>query len=115
MRIIVFAEQFMNGNWDVWEHTCSQKEAQALVDSARSIAKTHTPKGRLAHEDFLQSARNIFNVADGTPASPRHGDIQVYCICIDQTVIGVCEKIRRYSERIAEAHQFAEFGLGKSA
>jgi hypothetical protein len=115
MRIIIFAEQFMNGNWDVWEHTCSQKEAQALVDSARSIAKTHTPKGRLAHEDFLQSARSIFDVANGTPASPRHGDIHVYCLCIDQTVIGVCEKIRQYSERIAEAHQFAECGLGISA
>ncbi len=115
MRIIVFAEQFLNGSWDVWEHTCGYNEAQALVDSARAISRTHTPKGRLAHEDFLQSARKIFDVANGTPASPRHGDIQVYCICIDQTVIGVCEKIRQYSDRIAEAHQFAEFGLGKSA
>ena len=115
MRIIIFAEQFMNSSWDVWEHACSQNEAQALVDSARTIAKTHTPKGRLAHEDFLQSARQIFDVAHGTPACPRHGDIRVYCICIDQTVIGVCDKIRRYSDRIAEAHQFAEFGLGISA
>jgi|GEM_PF-1952088 len=115
MRIIIFAEQFRNGDWDVWEHMCSQKEAQALVDAARSLAKAHTPKGRLAHEDFLQSARQIFDVAQGTPASPTHGDIQVYCLCIDQTVIGVCEKIRQYSDRIAEAHQFAEFGLGKSA
>ena len=115
MRIIIFAERFVNGSWDFWEHTCSQKEAQALVDSARSIAKTHTPKGRLAHEDFIQSARQIFDVAHGTPAGSRHGDIKVHCICIDQTVIGVCEKIRQYSDRIAEAHQFAEFGLGKSA
>ena len=94
----------------------ARKEAQALVDSARSIARRLTRrKAALAHEDFLQSARQIFDVAQGTPASARHGDIKVYCLCIDQTVIGVCEKIRQYSDRIAEAHQFAECGLGISA
>ena len=110
MKIIVFAEQFRNGVWDVWEHTCSPKEAQAVLDSARSIAKGYTSNGRPAHEDFLEGARRMFDVARGTPASPKDGDIQVYCLCVDQTVIGVCEKIRQYSERIIEAHQFAEVG-----
>jgi len=115
MKIIVFAEQFSNGAWDVWEHTCSSKEAQTVLDSARSIAKSHTSHGRLAHEDVLDGARKTFDVASGTAASPKDGDIQVYCVCVEQTVIGVCEKIRQYSERIAEAHQFAEVALGKSA
>jgi hypothetical protein len=115
MKIIIFAEQFRKGAWDVWEHPCSSKEAEAVLDSAQSIARGYTPKGRLAHEDLLAGARRIFNVARGTPASPQDGDIQVYCLCVDQTVVGVCEKIRQYSERITEIHQFAEVALGKSA
>ena len=115
MKIIVFAEKFANGVWDVWEHTCSSKEAQGLLDSARSIAKSHASNGRLAHEDFIGAARKMFDVARGTPTNPQDGDIQIYCVCVDQTVIGVCEKIRQYSERIAEIHQFAEVALGKSA
>ena len=43
------------------------------------------------------------------------GISDVYCVCVDQTVVGVCEKIRQYSERIAEIHQFDEVALGKSA
>ena len=70
---------------------------------------------RPSHKDFLDGARKMFDVAHGTPASPRDGDMQVYCLCVDQTVIGVAEKIRQYSERIVEAHQFAEVGIGKSA
>jgi len=115
MKIIVFAEQFRNGDWDVWEHTCSSKEAQVVVDSARSIAKGHTSNGHVAHEDLLESARRIFDVSRGTPVGPKDGDVQVYCVCVDETVIGVCEKIRQYSERITETHQFAEVALGKSA
>lgn len=115
MKIIVFAEEFRDGAWDVWEHTCSSKEAQAVVDSARAIAKGRASNGRLAHEDFLESARKTFDVRHGTPASPEDGDLQIYCICVEQTVIGVCEKIRQYSEKITEAHQFAELALGKSA
>ncbi|HEY1806777.1 MAG TPA: hypothetical protein VGG45_20065 [Terracidiphilus sp.] len=115
MNLIIFAEQFRNGIWDVWEHPCSPKEAQAVLNSAQSVAKGYTPQGRLAHEDFLAGARRLFNVARGTTSSPKDGDIQVYCLCVDQTVIGVCEKIRRYSDRIAEIHQFAELALRKSA
>jgi hypothetical protein len=115
MKILVFAEQFRNGVWDVWEHTCSPKEAETVLDSARSIAKGHTSNGRLAHEDVLQGARKMFDVARGTQATPQDGDLQVYCVCVEQTVIGVCDKIRQYSERITEAHQFAEVALGKSA
>jgi hypothetical protein len=115
MKIIVFAEEFRNGAWDVWEHTCSAKEAQGVLDSAHSVAKSHSPKGRLAHEDLLEGARKMFNIARGTAANPQDGDLDLYCVCVDQTVVGVCEKIRQYSERIAEIHQFDEIALGKSA
>jgi len=115
MKIIVFAEQFRNGVWDVWEHTCSAKEAKALLDSALESAKVYIMNARPSHKDFFEGARKMFDVALGTPTSPKDGDIQVYCICVDQTVIGVAEKIRKYSERIIEAHQFAEVGIGKSA
>lgn len=115
MRIVVFAEQFTNGVWDVWEHTCSPGEAEAVVDSALLEAKGRALNGRPAHKDFLESARKMFDVVRGTPGSPREGDIQVYCICVDQLVIGVCEKIRKYSQRIIETHQSVEVALGKSA
>ncbi len=115
MRVIIFAEEFKNGAWDVWEHTCSPKEVQQITHSALTLAAGSTPNGRPAHKDFLESARRTFNVARGTAETPKDGDIQVYCICVDQTVIGVCEKIRQYSERITEVHQFAEVALGKSA
>ncbi len=115
MKVIIFAEQFKNGVWDVWEHPCSSKEAQGVFDAARSTAKGHTSNGRLAHEDVLEGARRVFDVARGTAASPKDGDIQVYCVCVEETVIGVCEKIRQYSDKITEAHQFAEVALGKSA
>jgi hypothetical protein len=115
MRVIVFAEEFRKGAWDVWEHTCSAKEAKAVFNSALQSAKGHRPDGRPVHQDLLESARKMFNVAPLSPARPKDGDLQVYCICVDQTVIGVYEKIRQYSERITEAHQFAEAALGKSA
>lgn len=115
MKIIVFAEQFRNGCWDVWEHTCNPKEAKVLLDSALESAKGHSLKGRPTHKDFLETARRTFDVARGTPTAPKDGDTKVYCICVDQTVIGVGEKIRQYSERIVETHQFAEAALGKSA
>jgi|ERR1700677_1785053 hypothetical protein len=115
MKIIIFAEQFSNGAWDVWEHTCSPKEVLAVTDSALSLGMSRTPNGHPAHNDFLESARKMFDVTRGTPASPKDGDLQVYCVCVDQTVIGVGGKIRQYSERIVEAHQFAEVALGRSA
>lgn len=115
MKIIVFAEQFRNGAWDVWEHTCNAKEAKALLDSALESARGYMLNARPSHKDFLESGRKLFDVALGTPTSPKDGDTRVYCICVDQTVIGVGEKIRQYSERIMEAHQFAEAELGKTA
>jgi hypothetical protein len=108
MEIRIYAEQFRNGSWDVWEHTCSPKEAKALVDSAMARASDRAPAEKPTHADFLKSARHIFNVSLGPPGIPSDGDIRVYCVCVGLVVIGVYEKIRQYSQRISEAHQSAE-------
>ena len=115
MKIVVFAEQFRNGNWGVWEHTCSSKEAQTVVDSALERAKGRTLNGWPTHKDFLDSARQMFDVTRGTPGSPRDGDTQVYCVCADQVVIGVYEKIRQYEHEITEARDMAEVALQYTA
>jgi hypothetical protein len=115
MRIIIFAEKFANGAWDVWEYTCSSKEAKTILNSALMTARFHASDGPPNHTDLLETARRIFNGAHGTEDSPKEGDRRVYCICVEETVVGVCEKIRQYSQRIIEAHQFAEIALRKSA
>jgi hypothetical protein len=106
MKIHIFAEQFMDGSWDFWEHTCGQKEADALVDCAIAKALGRASVKKPVHNDYLESARYMFNVSLGEPSSPQEGDRRVYCVCVDSVVIGVYEKVRQYSHRIAEAHQF---------
>ncbi|MFZ0337041.1 MAG: hypothetical protein WAL45_03355 [Terracidiphilus sp.] len=115
MEIHIFAERFTNGSWDFWEHRCGPKEADALVNCATARASGRAPSEKPSHNDFLESARQMFNVALGEPSSPRNGDTRVYCVCVGQVVIGVYEKVRQYSQRIAEAHHFAELALEKSA
>ena len=106
MRIHIFAEQFIDGSWDFWEHVCGLKEADALVDCAKAKALGRASIEKPIHNDYLESARHMFNVSLGEPASPKNGDRRVYCVCVDSVVIGVYEKVRQYSQRIAEAHQF---------
>ncbi len=115
MEIVVFAEQFTNGNWDVWEHTCTPKEVQAVLDSARATANDRSLEAHPIHGDFLEGARSVFDVAHGPADNPRDGDQQVYCVCLNELVIGVYEKIRRYSQKIMENHEFVEVPLRRSA
>jgi hypothetical protein len=115
MKTVVFAEQFRNGSWDVWEHACSRNEVEAVFDSAFERAHQRSSHGQPAHDDFLESARSIFNVTLGTAESPRDGDTRVYCVCMGQVVIGVYEKVRQYSQRVMENHDFVGVGLKKSA
>jgi len=115
MEIVVFAEQFRNGRWDVWEHTCSPKEVQAVVSSALARANDRSLNAKPTHDDFLESARSLFEVAHSPVKRPDEGDTRVYCVCVDQLVIGVYEKIRQYSQRLAETHDFAQAGLRMSA
>ena len=115
MRIVVFAEQFRNGCWDVWEHTCSAKEADAVLESARAKAIGRTLKGQPSHKDLLESARQMFDVAHGPADNPTDGDIRVYCVCLDKLVIGVYEKISQYSQKITETHQLVDVPLARTA
>ncbi len=115
MEIVVFAEQFRNGRWDVWEYECNPIEAKAVVDSALARASGRETSAKPIHDDFLESARCLFDVARGTLASPRNGDTRVYCVCVDKLVIGVYEKIRQYSQQLTETHEFAEAGMRMSA
>ena len=115
MKIVVFAEQFRNGCWDVWEHTCGPNEAKAIVDSANAKAAGHSLNGRPTHKDLLESARQLFDVAHGPADNPGDGDLRVYCVCVDQFVIGVYDKISRYSQRVMEAHEPVEVALRRTA
>lgn len=115
MEIVIYAEQFSNGSCEVWEHTCSPKEVQAIVDSARARANDRGLSVHPIHDDFLESARSVFDVTRDSAGNPRDGDRRVYCICVDQLVIGVYEKIRLYSQQITETHELIEIPLRKSA
>ncbi len=115
MEIRIFAEEFVDGSWDFWEYTCGQEEADALMDCAVAKALGRASIKKPSHHDFLESARHMFNVSLGEPSYPKDGDRRVYCVCVGPVVIGVYEKVRQYSQRIAEAHHFAELALEKSA
>ncbi len=115
MKIVVYAEQFRDGCWDVWEHTCTSEEVENLVSFAKGRARNRARAGRVAHEDVLAGARHLFDVARGSATDPQDGDTKVYCACLDQIVIGVYEKVRQYAGRVKEAHEFIEVVLEKTA
>ncbi len=115
MKIVVFAEQFRNGSWDVWEYECNPIEVKSVADAALARANGREVNAKPVHDDLLESARCLFDVARGTLANPRNGDTRVYCVCVDKLVIGVYEKIRQYSDRLAESHRFVEAGMRMSA
>lgn len=115
MEIVVFAEQYRNGGWDVWEYECNPIEARALVDSAAARANARELNAKPVLDDYLESARCLFDITHGTPAFPRNGDTHVYCVCVDKIVIGVCDKIRQYSHRLAESEEFAAASMPMSA
>lgn len=115
MEIVVFAEQFRNGSWDVWEHACNPIETKAVVDAVQARANGREINAKPIHDDFLESARCLFDVMRGTLLNPRNGDTRVYCVCVDKLVIGVYEKIRQYSDRLTESHRFIDAGMRMSA
>ncbi len=115
MEIVVFAEQFKNGSWDVWEYQCNPIESNAVVQSALARANGREVNAKPVFDDFLESARCLFDVKRGTLLNPRNGDTWVYCLCVDKLVIGVYEKIRQYSDRLSESHRFADAGMRMSA
>jgi hypothetical protein len=102
LEIVIFAERFNNGAWDVLKHICSPDEGLAVVEAARLRAKLRSPSGRLIHDDILEAAGGIFNVAHDPTANSQDGDLRVYCVCLDKLVIGAFEKIRHHSPKSAE-------------
>jgi len=115
MKILVYAEQFRNGNWDVWEHSCSPNEINAVLSSALAQANKRSLRSKPTHDDFLEGARQLFDVALDPALSPRDGDTQVYCVCVDHLVIGVYEKIRQYSPKRPVGRELADAPLQMSA
>ncbi len=111
VEIVIFAEQFKNGTWDVWKHVCSPEEGLAVVDTALLRAKVRSSSGRLIHNDILEGARGMFNVAHGPATNPQDGDMRVYCVCVDKIVIGVFEKIRQYSPKFAGTQETVKVAM----
>ncbi len=115
MHTVVFAEQFKSGNWEVWEHACSPKEVEAVFEAAFARAHQRSSHGQPVHDDFLEGARSVFDVARGLPDDPKDGDTRIYCVCMNQVVIGVYDKVRQYSQQVLENHEFVGVELKKSA
>jgi hypothetical protein len=115
MKIVVYAEQFKDGSWDVWEHMCSQKEVDAIVNTAINRANGRALNSKPNHSDLLVGARRQFDVASGPAVTPKEGDTRVYCLCIDQLVIGVYKKIRQHSQRLSVDQELVEVPMRLSA
>ncbi|MGB8028035.1 MAG: hypothetical protein WCF30_00085 [Terracidiphilus sp.] len=99
MEIIVFAKKFRAGNWEVWEHTCSEEEVDAVEDSARAKAVDRFSFEPPLAVDYLGGARYIFDVARGESDNPRDGDTCVHGVSVDGVLIGVSEELSRYNRQ----------------
>ena len=104
MEIIVFARRFENGNWGLWEHTCSEEEVDAVKDSAQAKAYARFSLAPPILIDYLAGARYIFDVAFGPLNEPRDGDTRVHGACIDGILIGISDELSRHA---AEAEKVA--------
>jgi hypothetical protein len=115
MKIVVFAEHFKRGDCESWEHRCSARETKAVMDSACAHARSRSSIAQPTHNDFLDGARQVFDTTRGAAGSPGDGDLQVYCVCLDKTVIGLYEKISHYSQLATEALESTEPAFKMSA
>jgi hypothetical protein len=95
MEIIVFARRFENGNWGMWEHTCSEEEVDAVKDSAQARAYARFSLASPVLIDYLAGARYIFDAAFGPLDRPRDGDTRVHGVCVDGIVVGISDELRR--------------------
>jgi hypothetical protein len=86
-HIIILAIRFKNGAWKDWEHTCSEEEVEAVVDSARAKAFEQYRYRNPSYADFLDGARYIFNIIRGPLEKPMEGDTRVYGVSLDKKVI----------------------------
>jgi hypothetical protein len=95
--MIILAIRFENGAWKDWEHTCSEEEVKAVVDSARAKAFEQSRYQKPSYVDYLDGARYIFNVIRGPLEKPMEGDTRVYGVSMDKKVIGRIEELDRRS------------------
>lgn len=83
MEIVVFGRRFGNGNWEQWEHTCSEEEMLWVEDSTAAKAQDRSHFGPPLPIDYLKGARYIFDVAYGPAGSPRDGDTRVHGVSVN--------------------------------
>ena len=95
MKIIVLAERFEKGAWRDWEHTCDEKEVEAVIDSASAKAADRM-HSQPSYIDYLTGAAYIFDVAFGPGEDPADGDTRVYGAIVDQMLIGIVDRVERH-------------------
>ena len=103
MEIVIFANRFRNGSWEVWKHSCSVEEVDGVADSALPKAQDRGHTGHPLPIDYLAGARYMFEVARGLADNPREGDTRVHGVCVNGMVIGDYEELRRHFEVAREA------------
>ena len=110
MNITVFAERFEDGSWRKWEHSCSGRELDDMLVSARRIAFDRTPFEVPVHTDYLNAAGRLFNVQSGSSRGPLEGDVEVFAVMIDHVLIGIYDKIRSH---LGESAQFSACAISR--
>lgn len=100
MKIIVLAERFENGAWRDWQHTCTEEEVEAVIDSSNAKAADRM-QSQPSYIDYLTGAAYIFNVSFGSRVEPRDGDTRVYGAIVNEMLIGIYDKIERHFQSAA--------------
>jgi hypothetical protein len=88
MQITLFAIRFTEGNWKEYEHVCSEKEVESVVDSANAKARERVRHWMPQDADYLAGASAVFNAARGPEESSVEGDMLVYSVEVDDQVVG---------------------------
>ncbi len=98
MEIIVFAKRVESGNWNLWEHTCTEEEANAVHDSAVAKTQDRLNFGPPDLIDYVFGAGYIFDISSGSAESSRNGDTRVYGVCVDGELFGNSTELSRHFE-----------------
>ena len=86
--IVIYGIRFESGEWKAWDHICSLEEIEGVLDSARTKAKDHGRIGQPTYIDYLEGARDLFDVAFGSAPTPAAGDTWVCGVRVDNMLIG---------------------------
>lgn len=94
--VVVFGVRFVKAGWERWEHRCTYREINSLLESALAKAMEREREGNPAYIDYLDGARNMFDASFGTGAKPAEGDILVYGLRVDHILIGEFDFLKRH-------------------